>query len=71
MTDERLEKAYQTFADSLSQPVSVIRQFYENSKEAHDVFKQKALEKEAMDYVIGKGKLKQVEMETEKDEGEK
>lgn len=70
LTDEMLEKAYEGFADSIGQPVNVIRQFYEKSQEAHEVFKQKALEKEAMEYIIAKANIKTVEMKIEKDEGD-
>jgi len=70
LTDESLDAAYQAFAESIGQSVDIIRKYYESSKEAQDVFKQKTLEKEAMDYIIGKSDVKQVEMKTETEEGD-
>ena len=70
LTDEALDAAYQSFAESIGQSVDIIRKYYESSKEAQDVFKQKTLEKEAMDYIIGKSDVKQVEMKTETEEGD-
>jgi len=70
LTDEALDAAYRSFAESIGQSVDIIRKYYDSSKEAQDVFKQKTLEKEAMDYIIGKSDVKQVEMKTEKEEGD-
>ncbi len=70
LTDEMLDKAYQRFADTLNQPVDVIKQYHESSDEAYEMFKQKTLEKEAMDYIIKKSDVKQVEMKTETEEGD-
>ena len=66
LSDEDLEKGYQEMADSFNQPVDMIKQFYAQYPDRVDVFKHTLLEKQAINLIIDKSSIKEVEPELEK-----
>jgi trigger factor len=71
LSDEDLEKGYQDMADSFNQPVDMIKQFYAQYPDRVDVFKHTLLEKQAINLIIEKSSIKEVEPEIEKPVDEK
>jgi trigger factor len=71
LSDEDLEKGYQDMADSFNQPVDMIKQFYAQYPDRVDVFKHTLLEKQAINLIIEKISIKEVEPEIEKPVDEK
>jgi trigger factor len=63
LTDEMLEKAYSDFAETLSQPVETIKDYYKNDREAFELFKRKALEKQAIKYIMDNSKIENVQID--------
>jgi len=61
LTDEVLDGAYKEFAESLNQPVDIIKEFHGSSKEALDVFKQRTLEKQAIKHIIDMCDVERIE----------
>jgi trigger factor len=66
LSDEDLEKGYQDMADSFNQPVDMIKQFYAQYPDRVDVFKHTLLEKQAINLIIEKSLIEEVEPELEK-----
>ncbi|MGD8242129.1 MAG: trigger factor, partial [Desulfobacterales bacterium] len=66
LSDEDLEKGYQEMADSFNQPVDMIKQFYAQYPDRVDVFKHTLLEKQAINLIIEKSSIEEVEPELEK-----
>jgi trigger factor len=66
LADEDLEKGYQDMADSFNQPVEMIKQFYAQHPDRVDVFKHTLLEKQAINLIIEKSEIEEVEPELEK-----
>jgi trigger factor len=63
LSDELVEEAYNDLAEAMGQPVNVIKQFHESYKDAYEIFKHKALEKEAVRQIKGKNEVEKVEAE--------
>jgi trigger factor len=61
--DEVLDAEYGKLAETLKQPVDVIKQYYQASPEKLDGFKHALLEKKAIDLIIGKAEVEYVEAE--------
>jgi trigger factor len=61
LTDEILDKAYSDFAETLSQPVDTIKDYYKNDREAFELFKRKTLEKQAIKYIMDQSKIETVQ----------
>ncbi len=66
LSDEDLEKGYQEMAASFNQPVDMIKQFYAQYPDRVDVFKHTLLEKQAINLIIDKSSIEEVEPELEK-----
>ncbi len=66
LSDEDLEKGYQEMADSFNQPVDMIKQFYAQYPDRVDVFKHTLLEKQAINLIIEKSSIQEVEPELDK-----
>ena len=71
VTDEILEQAYKEMADAINQPVDIIKQFHNSSKEAFEVFQQKTLEEQAIKRVIKNGKIETSEVDRTEDTNQK
>ena len=65
LTDERLEEAYNTFAETTGQTVDTIKKFHEGYQDAYEIFRQKALEDRAVKWIIENGHVESVDAETE------
>jgi trigger factor len=65
LTDEDLEKAYEAFAGSLNQPVEIIKEYHESDKEAYEVFRQKTLEKQMINWIVENSHVERVEADKE------
>ncbi len=66
LSDEDLEKGYADMAASFNQPVDMIKQFYAQYPDRVDVFKHTLLEKQAINLIIEKSEIDEVEPELEK-----
>jgi trigger factor len=66
LSDQDLEKGYQDMANSFNQPVDMIKQFYAQHPDRVDVFKHTLLEKQAINLIIEKSSIEEVEPEIEK-----
>jgi trigger factor len=64
-TDEMLENAYKKMAEAMSHSVDTIKQYHDKYKEAYEVFKQRALEEEAIKSVIKRSTIEIVEDDKE------
>lgn len=62
VTDEILEDAYKKLSESMNQPVDSIKQFHNQYKEAFEVFKQKALEEQAVMTIIKNSTVEKLEV---------
>ena len=71
VTDEILEQAYKEMADAINQPVDIIKQFHNSSKEAFEVFQQKTLEEQAIKRVIKNGNIETSEVDRTEDTNQK
>jgi len=65
LTDEGLEEAYEGFAESLNQPVETIKQYHNSDKEAYEVFRQKTLEKQVINWIVENGHVESIETDKE------
>jgi len=65
LTDEGLEEAYEGFAESLNQPVETIKQYHNSDKEAYEVFRQKTLEKQVINWIVENGHVESIEADKE------
>ncbi len=59
--DEELNAEFEKLADTLKQPVDIIKQYYQSSPEKLDGFKHALLEKKAIDLIIEKAEVESVE----------
>ncbi len=66
LSDEDLEKGFADMAASFNQPVDMIKQFYAQHPDRVDVFKHTLLEKQAINLIIEKSEIEEVEPELEK-----
>ncbi len=66
LSDEDLEKGYADMAASFNQPVDMIKQFYAQHPDRVDIFKHTLLEKQAINLIIEKSEIEEVEPELEK-----
>jgi trigger factor len=66
LTDEHLDKAFEKIASVVNQPVETIRELHESDKEAYELFRQKALEKEAINWILENSHVQRVEVDKEK-----
>ena len=66
LSDEDLEKGYADMAASFNQPVDMIKKFYAQYPDRVDVFKHTLLEKQAINLIIEKSEIEEVEPELEK-----
>ncbi len=74
LTEEDLEKAYAELSEAVRQPVETFKNFHKTSRDAYQMFRQKALEKVAVDRIIDKFEITEVEDTKrifEDDQGEK
>ena len=51
LTDEVLDQAYEDLAEAMDQPVDAIKQFHHAYKDVYEVFRQKTLEKQAIEHI--------------------
>jgi len=63
LTDELIDQAYVELAEAMGQPVDTIKQFHEGYKDAYEVFKHKAVEKEAIKGIKENNKVEKMEAE--------
>jgi len=68
LTDEGLEEAYEAFAGSLNQPVETIKEFHDTDKEAYELFRQKAMEKQVINWIVENSHVERVEADNEASE---
>jgi trigger factor len=61
LTDEGLDEAYEKFAGSLNQPVETIKEYHDSDKEAYEVFRQKTLEKQVINWIVENSDVERVE----------
>jgi trigger factor len=61
LTNGDLEKAYEAFAGSLNQPVETIKEYHDSDKEAYEVFRQKTLEKQVINWIVENSDVERVE----------
>ena len=60
-TDEMLEHAYEKIAKAMDQPVDTIKQYHAKYTEAYEVFKERTLEEEAIQWIIKNGTIETIE----------
>jgi trigger factor len=60
LDDDALETGFQEIADSMQQPVDMIKQFYQQRPEQIDVLRYSLLEKKAMELVLENSKIEEV-----------
>jgi trigger factor len=65
LTDELLDRAYAELAEAMGQPIDTIKQFHDSYRESHEIFKQKALEKEAVRHITENSHIERVETKGE------
>jgi trigger factor len=65
LTDEDLDEAYEKFAGSLNQPVETIKEYHDSDKEAYEVFRQKTLEKQVINWIVENSDVERVEADKE------
>jgi trigger factor len=63
LTDELIDEAYVELAGAMGQPVNTIKQFHESYEDAYEMFKHKALEKEAIKRIKMNNNVERVEAE--------
>ncbi|MGD9008402.1 MAG: trigger factor [Desulfobacteraceae bacterium] len=63
LSDEELEKGFQEMADTYQQPVEHLKGYYNQNKEGLAFFKHTLLEKKALNLIIDKGRITEVEPE--------
>ncbi len=61
LSDEELEKGFQEMADTYQQPVEHLKGYYNQNKEGLAFFKHTLLEKKALNLIIDKGQITEVE----------
>jgi trigger factor len=68
LSDEELEKGFQEMADTYQQPVEHLKGYYNQNKEGLAFFKHTLLEKKALNLIIDKGRITEVEPEDKNDQ---
>jgi trigger factor len=63
LSDEELENGFQEMADTYQQPVEHLKGYYNQNKEGLTFFKHTLLEKKALNLIIDKGQITEVEPE--------
>ncbi len=67
LSDEELEKGFQEMADTYQQPVEHLKGYYQQNKEGLAFFKHTLLEKKALNLIIDKGQITEVDPEDKND----
>jgi trigger factor len=67
LSDEELEIGFQEMADTYQQPVEHLKGYYKQNKEGLAFFKHTLLEKKALNLIIDKGRITEVEPEDKND----
>jgi trigger factor len=68
LSDEELEKGFQEMADTYQQPVEHLKGYYNQNKEGLAFFKHTLLEKKALNLIIDRGQITEVEPEDKNDQ---
>lgn len=68
LSDEELEKGFQEMADTYQQPVEYIKEYYNQDKDGLAFFKHTLLEKKALNLIIDKGQITEVEPKDKNDQ---
>ena len=68
VTTEELEAGFNEVADSVKQPVDMVKQFYQKNQPQLDVLKYSLLEKKAMKMIIENGNIEEVAPEQSGDD---
>lgn len=63
LSDEELDNGFQEMADNYRQPVEHIKGYYQQNQDGLTFFKHTLLEKKALNLIIDKGRIKEVEPE--------
>jgi trigger factor len=66
LNDEVLQKGLQEMADNFRQPLANIQRYYEQNPEKLDIFKHALLEKQAIQLIIDRSRIEEVDAELEK-----
>jgi trigger factor len=66
LSDEVLQKGLQEMADNFRQPLANIQRYYEQNPEKLDIFKHALLEKQAIQLIIDRSRIEEVDAELEK-----
>ncbi len=61
LTDEALEEAYKELSEAMDQLVDSIKQFHNSYKDAYELFRQKALERQAIEHIVDNSVVEKVE----------
>jgi trigger factor len=67
LSDEELDNGFQEMADNYRQPVEHIKGYYQQNQDGLTFFKHTLLEKKALNLIIDKGQIKEVEPEDKND----
>jgi trigger factor len=70
LTDEILNQATEEFAERLGAPIEDVKSHHDSDEEAMAVFKQRTLEKQAINYIIENSNLETVEAGENKEKNE-
>ncbi len=68
LSDEELEKGFQEMADTYQQPVEHLKGYYNQNKEGLAFFKHTLLEKKALNLIIDKGQITEVDPKDKNDQ---
>ncbi|NVM20893.1 MAG: trigger factor [Desulfobacterales bacterium] len=68
LSDEVLDQTYEELAEATNQPVEAIKKIHENNKEAYEMFREKALEREAVKWIMENSNIERVEADGQKPE---
>jgi trigger factor len=67
LNDEDVEQGFQEMADTYSQTVDLIKNYYEQNQDKLEYFKHTLLEKQAIKLIMENSQLEEVEPELEQD----
>jgi trigger factor len=67
LSDEELDNGFQEMADNYRQPVEHIKGYYQQNQDGLTFFKHTLLEKKALNLIIDRGQIKEVEPEDKND----
>ncbi len=65
VTDEQLDEAFEKMARVVSQPKETIKELHEGDREAYELLRQRALEKELIKWIVEHGDVERVEADNE------